>query len=265
MADDGDDFFRSSSSDQQVSDPNEAWGLFGPLSPSKAGSGSRYERDTGRSSAPREQLFSASANRLSTGILEIDRAMNGGVPPGRLVALVSEPGVQSKLLLESVLAQRQTLYVATDRPEWEVEQDLDPEVGHGDVVIKEVPPEELLDSQAEVLDEVNTGSNLVVDAINELELVSRERYRTFLSSVKRVLYETGSMGLLYGVTVDQESARDMTLRRADIVWRLKTTIEDNGIETRLFVPKFQGGAANPEAVKLMLTDEIRVDTSRHIA
>lgn len=259
MAEDDEDFFRSSAVGNEGAEVPSPEDIFGSESPATPGAVSQTvtqadEEDPGHA-----------ADRLSTGIEELDRALDGGVPHGRLVALVTSPGVQSKLLLQRLLAQRETLYITTDSPEWEVRKDIDPEVGVGDVVIKEYSPEELLSSQADVLEEMAPESNLVIDSVNELELVSRERYRSFLSTIKRVLYETGSMGVLYGVSVDHESARDMTLRRADIVWRLETTIADAEIENRLYVPKFKGGAAMTDAVKLLLTDEVRVDTSRDIA
>ena len=204
---------------------------------------------------------SAGSNRLPTGIDELDRAMGGGVPPGRLVVLVADPGVQSELIVDSVLAQRDTLYVTTDRPEWEVEKDIEPGLGTGDVEIRDQNPDSLLSGLDTLLDDLGTSSNFVLDSVNELELVPRQRYRIFLSDVKRRLFDTGSVGLLTGVTVGHESARDLTLRRADVVWRLETRTTEHEIENRLTVPKFRGGAAVTETIKLELTDEVKVDTS----
>lgn len=204
---------------------------------------------------------SADSNRLPTGIDALDRAMGGGVPPGRLVLLVSDPGVQSELIVDSILAQRDTLYVTTDRPEWEVMKDIEPGLGSGEIQVRDHTPDSLLSGVESLLDELGTSWNFVLDSVNELELVPRPRYRLFLSDVKQRLFETGSVGLLTGVTVGHESARDLTLRRADIVLRLETRTSDHEIENRLSVPKFRGGAAMTETVKLELTDEVRVDES----
>ena len=200
------------------------------------------------------------SNRLTTGIVELDRAMGGGVPPGRLVVLVTEPGVQGELIVDSLLAQRDTLFVTTDRPEWEVTRDIEPGVGPGQVVIRDHTPDSLLSGVDSLLDELEPSSNFVLDSVNELELVPRQRYRRFLSDVKRRLFDTGSVGFLTGVTVGHDSARDLTLRRADVVWRLETRTTDHGIQNRLYVPKFRGGAAMTGAVELELTDEVRVLT-----
>lgn len=264
MSEDVTDLFETGSSEADVEEP------FGDGMEFEAESTPSGEADTPTETAPTEESAetaetAAASNRLSTGIEELDRALDGGVPPGRLVALVTSPGVQSELLLNRVLAQRDTLYVSTDRPAWEVTKDIEPGLGVGDVIVRDSSPEALLDSPASILEEMGVESNLVVDSINELELVSRERYREFISTVKRELFETGSMGILYGVTVDHQSARDLTLRRADLVWRLQTTTTDTELENRLFVPKFRGGAALTDAVKLELTDEVAVDTSRDIA
>jgi len=187
--------------------------------------------------------------------------MGGGVPPGRLVVLVADPGVQSELIVDTILAQRDTLYVTTDRPDWEVQKDIEPGLGSGEVVIRDHSPDSLLSGLDSLLDDLGTSSNFVLDSVNELELVPRKRYRVFLSDVKRRLFDTGSMGLLTGVTTAHESARDLTLRRADIVLRLETQTTDREIQNLLSVPKFRGGAAIEETFKLELTDEVRVDTS----
>jgi len=216
---------------------------------------------SGRAADAGDATTASGTNRLATGIDALDRAMGGGVPPGRLVVLVADPGVQSELIVDSVLSQRDTLFVTTDRPDWEVMKDIEPGLGSGEVTIREHTPDSLLSGLDTLLDQIGTSSNFIIDSVNELELVPRQRYRIFLSDVKRRLFETGSLGLLTGVTVGHESARDLTLRRADIVWRLETRTTDRAIENRLTVPKFRGGAAMTETVKLELTDEIRVDTS----
>lgn len=216
---------------------------------------------TGTADTETASAGTAGSSRLPTGIDALDEAMGGGVPPGRLVLLVADPGVQSELIVDSVLAQRDTLFISTDRPDWEVSKDIEPGLGSGEVEVRDHTPDSLLSGVDSLLDELGTSSNFVLDSVNELELVPRARYRIFLSDVKRRLFDTGSIGLLTGVTVDHESARDLTLRRADIVWRLQTRTVDHRIENRLSVPKFRGGAAVAETVKLELTDEVKVDSA----
>ena len=52
---------------------------------------------------------------------------------------------------------------------------------------------------------------------------------------------------------------------ADVVFQLETTVEGDRIENRLAVPKFRGGRAMSDVIKLELSDEVDIDTSRDIA
>jgi hypothetical protein len=59
--------------------------------------------------------------------------------------------------------------------------------------------------------------------------------------------------------------RDTTEHMADVVFRLTTNATGATVENRLAVPKFRGGRALTETLKLRLTDRVEVDTSRDIA
>ena len=52
---------------------------------------------------------------------------------------------------------------------------------------------------------------------------------------------------------------------ADAVFDLETSVRGTDLVTRLSVPKFRGGSALTETIKLELTDTVAVDTSRDIA
>jgi hypothetical protein len=52
---------------------------------------------------------------------------------------------------------------------------------------------------------------------------------------------------------------------ADVVFSLDTRVSGESIENRLAVPKFRGGRALSETIKLELGDRVRIDTSRDIA
>lgn len=64
---------------------------------------------------------------------------------------------------------------------------------------------------------------------------------------------------------DRPVARSYSLERAEVVWELRERFRPGGIDTYLTVPKFRGGAALADLLKLELTDGVRVDTSRDIA
>ena len=55
------------------------------------------------------------AGRLETGIDVLDRKLNGGLPPGSIVAFTASPASQSELLLYELTAARGTLYLTTER------------------------------------------------------------------------------------------------------------------------------------------------------
>jgi hypothetical protein len=52
---------------------------------------------------------------------------------------------------------------------------------------------------------------------------------------------------------------------ADVVFDLETRVGSDTVENRLTVPKFRGGRALPEVIKLELEDGVDIDTSRDIA
>ena len=52
---------------------------------------------------------------------------------------------------------------------------------------------------------------------------------------------------------------------ADVVFGLRPAVGGAEIETRLAVPKFRGGSALEETIKLKMTEDVSIDTSRDIA
>lgn len=216
---------------------------------------------------------SAASNRLTTGIRLLDRELEGGIPPGRMLSLVAPPETQSELLVKEMAVSRPTVYISTFRPEWEVREELhdhqqksnDEGVLENELQVSYVDPEHLLASPKEYIGDLPNGSNLIIDSINEFELEDRKRYVEFLNTVKEVLWDTGSVGLFYGIEeATDPPARSLTLKRSDIVWQLDHDVAAHEIETSLIISKFRGGKALTEPVKLVLTDSVQVDMSRDI-
>lgn len=206
-------------------------------------------------------------SRLSTGVDELDRQLNGGIPPGRIAALIAPPDSQSELLIERLASQRDTVFLTTTRPEWEVEGELDDALP-GDVEVSVVSPdiEELVTDPMSYLDAVGRESNLIIDCVNELENVDRDQYLDFFNVVKRQLRSTGSVGLFHVVDSNEiPTLRSVTLNRADLTWELEVSVDSMTVNNLLIVTKFRGGEALTEPIKLVLTDDVQVDTSRDIA
>lgn len=213
-------------------------------------------------------------SRLSTGVDLLDRRLNGGVPPGRMVTLMAPPDTQSDLLVKRLVAERNCLYLSTLRPAWEIEEELrdhvqtamGPDAGTTDVQVEEVSPERIVADPTDVLADLDGQSTLVVDAADEFEREDRSQYAQFLNDIKQRLWETGSIGLLYGSEEERPPpARAITLRRTDLVWRLRIAVDPEAISHSLVISKFRGGRTLTEPIKLVLTDDVRIDTSRDIA
>ena len=227
------------------------------------------EPETERTELSPEQV----ATRLTTGIDHLDRELEGGIPPGRMLSLVAPPETQSELLVKQMAIQRPTLYISTFRPEWEVKEELhdhlqksdDPDLMDNEVQVEYVSPDNLLETPGKYIGNLQNGSNLIIDSINEFELEDRAQYVEFLNAVKEQLWDTGSVGLFYGIEEPVEPpARSLTLKRSDVVWQLERSVTNQDITTMLVISKFRGGKALTEPVKLVLTDEIQVDMSRDI-
>lgn len=213
------------------------------------------------------------ATRLTTGIDHLDSELEGGIPPGRMLSLVAPPETQSELLVKQMAIQRPTLYISTFRPEWEVKEELhdhlqksdDPDLMDNEVQVEYVSPDNLLETPGKYVGNLQNGSNLIIDSINEFELEDRAQYVEFLNAVKEQLWDTGSVGLFYGIEEPVDPpARSLTLKRSDVVWQLERSVTNQDITTMLVISKFRGGKALTEPVKLVLTDEIQVDMSRDI-
>lgn len=206
--------------------------------------------------------------RFSTGIPFLDRVLDGGIPVGTLVALTAPPGSQSELLLEQFVRARSSLYVSTVRPEAEVRANVARQDAESlDLAVANHTPEDLLADPERVTSQVSPESFVVVDTINGLESADRARYLAFLNDLKACLRETDSVGVLHCIGGDAPvpPLRDLSLNRADQVWQLQVMALSRDVKTRLLITKVRNGRALTEPVDLLMTDRVRVDTSRRIS
>jgi KaiC/GvpD/RAD55 family RecA-like ATPase len=207
------------------------------------------------------------SERLDTGISALDRELDGGIPPGSIVSLAAAPASQAELFLYELTAARKTLYLSLDRTSDAVANSIDnaPTVT-GDPTVRDVTGDAPLDNASKLVAALPESSNLIVDPIDVLERSEPARYRNFLNELQNHIYNTGGLALLHcldGRNVPQ--LRDTTKHMADIVFELETRTKGDRIENRLAVPKFRGGKALSDVIKLDLTASIDIDTSRDIA
>jgi KaiC/GvpD/RAD55 family RecA-like ATPase len=207
------------------------------------------------------------AKRLPTGITVLDRQLDGGIPPGSTVFLGASPASQSELILYELTAARGTLYLTTARSDQAVRDALErSSVRCGNPTVRDVDGDGPVDQAHRLIRGLPEDANLIVDVVDVLEEVEPARYRNFLNEVQTHMINTGSVAVLHGLkTSNPPRNRGTTKHMADIVFDLDTSVKGSEIENRLAIPKFRGGRALEETIKLRLAEEVDVDTSRDIA
>lgn len=197
----------------------------------------------------------------------LDRKLEGGLPAGSVVALTAPPASQSELLLHEFAAPRRTLYLTTERSAKAVREAFDgAAVPTSTPEVEELTGEAPLDRATELAGTLAEGSTLIVDPVDPLERRDSARYRRFVNGLRARLVDTESIAVLHCLAGRSPPAgRDLTEHMADVVFALDTRVSGESVENRLAVPKFRGGRALPETIKLELTERVRIDTSRDIA
>lgn len=209
------------------------------------------------------------SERLSTGVPEIDREIGGGIDPGSIVLVLAPPASQSEALLHATMRERRTRYVTTRRNENAVSETLAKVFDDGGpgYTVKYAGLDEPLANVREAIALVEERAEIVVDTVDPLERTGDpDSYVTFLNELKDALIETGSVGVLHAaVGGERAPLRDVTEAFGDLVLELE--IEHNGsqVEHVLSVPKFRAHDLPGETIKLELSSEVDVDTSRDIA
>jgi KaiC/GvpD/RAD55 family RecA-like ATPase len=206
------------------------------------------------------------ADRLPTGISVLDRQLDGGIPPGSILLLSADPASQSESLLYEIAGVRGTLYVTTVRSEEAVRDAVDRyRGGVGRLTIRDAGDYPPIDNATRLVRELPESSNLLVDVVDPLEEADSTRYRAFLNELQTHMVNTGSVAVLHAMHGDPPANRGLTKHMADVVFDLQTDTSGSQIVNRLAVPKFRGGSALEETIKLQLTDGVTIDTSRDIA
>ncbi|GAB7093344.1 hypothetical protein JCM30237_04960 [Halolamina litorea] len=209
------------------------------------------------------------SERLSTGVPEIDREIGGGIDPGSIVLVLAPPASQSEALLHATMRERRTRYVTTRRNENAVSETLGKVLDGGapGYSVKYAGLDEPLANVREAIALVEEEAGIVVDTVDPLERTGDpDSYVTFLNELKDALISTGSVGVLHAATSAERSPlRDVTESFGDLV--LDVAVQRNGsqVEHVLSVPKFRAHDLPGETIKLELSSEVQVDTSRDIA
>jgi hypothetical protein len=206
-------------------------------------------------------------DRLPTGIEVLDRKLDGGIPAGSSVALCAQPASQAELLVHELTATRGTLYISLGRTGEAVAESLERSAARvGEPTVRHITGDAPIDNAAKLVSALPESSNLIIEPVDVLERNGLDRYRNFLNQIQNHMSNTRGLALLYCLSGDHiPKGRDITRHMSDVVFELETTVSGDEIENRLAVPKFRGGRAPGEIIKLELQETVTIDTSRDIA
>jgi len=195
------------------------------------------------------------ANRLRTGI-------------DVLVALEAHPASQAELFLYELTVTRGTLWLSLDRSAEAVKDSIrHSPTEAGDPTVRHISGEAPLDNAGKLVSALPEASNLILDPVDVLEAQEpHSRYRNFINELQNHIFNTNSLAILH--CLDGRAVpplRDTTEHFADVVFELRTDTSGDEVDNRMAIPKFRGGRAPADIIKLELVEEVSVDTSRDIA
>ena len=164
-------------------------------------------------------------------------------------------------------ATRGTLYISLGRTETAIQQSIERSPTQtGEPTIRHITGDAPIDNTAKLVSALPDTSNLIVDPIDVLEREDLDRYRNFVNELQNHMHNTRGLAFLFAIAGEHVPAgRDITRHMADVVFDLETRVGNESVENRLTVPKFRGGRALPDVIKLELAEEVSIDTSRDIA
>lgn len=207
--------------------------------------------------------------RLPTGIEILDRQLEGGLPPGCIVLFTAPPASQSELFLYEFTASRSTLYLTTVRSAEAVSDALERANGQtrvGDPTVREIDIDAPIEQAGKLISTLPEESTLLIDTVDQLEHQDLGQYRYFLNQLQTQLQNTDSVAILHALDGHAVGGgRDISAQMADVVFELSTRVQGTEVVNRLSVPKFRGGRALEETIKLNLSTGVEIDTSRDIA
>lgn len=208
------------------------------------------------------------SRRYSTGLPFLDFRLDGGLQAGTLLALTAPVSSQSEHLLYHLATSQPLLYISTTNPaevelRTAVEEAAIP--SPNDLDFEHASPQELLAEPASPFDRIRPESFIVIDPIDRLERVEQHQYLSFVNALKDQLRVTDSVGVFHCFDTDSPPEnRQLTLKRADSVWRLEQIARSREIDTRLLITKSRRGRALSEPVPIAISDHVRIDTSQRI-
>lgn len=206
--------------------------------------------------------------RIPTGVSNLDRALGGGIPTGSIITLSVHPASQAELMVHMLSKKRDTYYITTERSRESIRYEYHRSPTGADMpTIVELDIGNPLENARDRIELIPEDQFTVFNPINVVESeASKEDYRTFLNELQEHMLDTDGITLLYALDGHSiPDTRDTTLNISDIILDLDTKVDSGEIINELAIPKFRGGRALDETLKLELTETVAIDTSRDIA
>lgn len=213
--------------------------------------------------------MSSSPQRLRTNIQVLDDHLGGGIPPGAIVTLSSDPRTQSELLLHKLVSGSDTVYISTVGNEDTVEAEFQ----KSNLVseppdIRYVDPSSPLQSIRKHIEKLGGGQLVIVNYVNVIEsgeMTSRGEYQEFVNWVQNMNRHTGNIVLFHRHRNNDPDYTHITNSISDIIFEIDEAVAGEEVTNYLHMPKCRGGSALDERLELEIGQDISVDTSRDIA
>lgn len=209
--------------------------------------------------------------RLETGVPALDDQLGGGIPPGAIVTLSSDPRTQSEMFIHKLASKTDTLYISTIGNEQTVKAEFakstvtDTEPSVVDVSV-DSPVQEI----RKHIEKAPEQSLIIINSVNELEnasITKRGAYQKLINHIQNLNLHTGTIVILHrfarGEGVNEHEM--VTNSISDIIIELDQEVTGEDITDYLHMPKCRGGIALDQRLQLDIGANITVDTSRDIA
>ncbi len=197
------------------------------------------------SRAPTPPRPTGAGDRVPTGTESLDRHLDGGLPPGSVVALVADPASGAERLLHRLTGVRGTLYLSTERSRSAVRRAVETTPGSGNPTIRCVAGEDAIECALALVGKLPDAANLIVDPIDAVERRDRGTYVRFLDDVADRLAETGGLAFCY--CLEPTANRSATLRSADAVFEVDA-------DGHLSIPKYRPDADAVGSIRVGFAD-----------
>lgn len=207
------------------------------------------------------------ATRLSTGIEKLDRALNGGVREGSVISITAPPNSQYEIFLQHFIKERDTLYISTTRTEEHINKQLSLRgIDRNGCGVKYVDPtDSVMEDVLNYAKKPPRGSNVIIDISDPLESEDTGRIINFFHELKTHMETIGGIALVVGLNSEPvPSGRKYTYKMADIVMDIEFIHRGTETEIMMRTPKNRNETAVIDPLKLLITDNVEVDSKRQV-